>query len=128
MRFSQTFFTHRYLDYLHLADELIGELWATLQSSNAYRDKTTLIITTDHGRGLQGSDWSEHDISIPGSEDIWLAVIGPNRSDVGEVKTPGTVYQGQVAATLLQYLGVDYRELGPNVLPPVDLAEAAPDM
>ncbi|MDZ4730334.1 MAG: hypothetical protein SH820_10385 [Xanthomonadales bacterium] len=118
----------RYLDYLHLADELIGELWTTLQSSNAYRDKTTLIITTDHGRGLQGSDWSEHDISIPGSEDIWLAVIGPNTPDVGEVKTPGTVYQGQVAATLLQYLGVDYRELGPNVLPPVDLAEAAPDL
>jgi hypothetical protein len=117
----------RYLDYLHLADEMLGDLWSTLQSMDSYRDKTTLIITTDHGRGLQGSDWSEHDISIPGSEDIWLAVIGPDTPGLGEVTTPGTVYQGQVAATLLQYLGIDYRELGPEVLPPVELVETTPD-
>ncbi len=88
---------------------------------DTYRDKTTLIITTDHGRGLQGSDWAEHDISIPGSEDIWLAVIGPATPDMGELTTPGVAYQGQVAATVLQYLGLDYRQLGPDVLPPVSV-------
>jgi len=109
----------RYLDYLHRVDSLIGELWQTVQTTEAYRDKTTLIITTDHGRGLQGSDWSEHDISIPGSEAIWLAVIGPDTPNTGEATTAGTAYQGQVAATLLHYLGVDYRQLGEQALPPV---------
>jgi hypothetical protein len=76
----------RYLEYLHLVDSLLGELWDTVQSIDQYRDKTTLIITTDHGRGLQGSDWSEHDRSVPGSEDIWMAIVGPDTPDVGEVR------------------------------------------
>jgi len=109
----------RYLEFLHMADRLIGELWNTIQAMDFYRDKTTLIITGDHGRGLQGKDWAEHDITIPGSDDIWLAVIGPDTPDLGEMTTPGTVYQGQVAATILHYLGVDYLKLDPKALPPV---------
>jgi hypothetical protein len=108
----------RYLAYLHLADMLIGELWQTLQSLDAYRDRTTLLITTDHGRGLQGSDWAEHDITIPGSDDIWLAVVGPDTPDLGDVKKRGTLYQGQVAGTLLQFLGLDVRAMDPEALPP----------
>jgi hypothetical protein len=108
----------RYLAYLHLADTLIGELWQTLQSLDAYRDRTTLLITTDHGRGLQGSDWAEHDITIPGSADIWLAVVGPDTPDLGEVREQGTLYQGQVAGTLLQFLGLDVRAMDPEALPP----------
>jgi len=112
----------RYLENLHLTDSLLGELWDTLQSIGQYHDKTTLIITTDHGRGRQGSDWGEHDKTIPGSDDIWLAVIGPDTPDVGEVTTKGTVYQGQVAATLLHFLGIDYRELDAQAAPPVAAA------
>jgi hypothetical protein len=108
----------RYLEYLHLADSLLGELWQTLQSLDAYRDRTTLIVTTDHGRGVQGSDWAEHDITIPGSDDIWLAVVGPDTPDRGEVTEAGTLYQGQVAATLLQFLGLDMRAVDSAALPP----------
>ncbi len=54
------------LDYLHLADGLIAELWQTLQSMDEYRGRTTLIITTDHGRGRTPADWAEHDAGIPG--------------------------------------------------------------
>jgi len=109
----------RYLEYLHLVDALLGDLWQTLQSLDAYRGRTTLILTTDHGRGVQGSDWAEHDISIPGSDDIWLAVIGPDTPDRGEVTEEGMLYQGQVAATLLQFFGLDMREADPAALPPV---------
>jgi len=110
----------RYVEYLHSADSMIGELWDTLQSMDAYRDKTTLIITTDHGRGRQASDWKEHDTAtIPGTNDIWMAVIGPDTPDTGEVTTPGTTYQGQAASTMLHYLGIDYRLLGTDALPPV---------
>jgi len=116
----------RYLEYLHLADSLLGELWQTLQSLDAYRDRTTLIVTTDHGRGVQGSDWAEHDITIPGSDDIWLAVVGPDTPDRGEVTEAGTLYQGQVAATLLQFLGLDMRAVDPAALPPAP-GTLAPD-
>lgn len=115
----------RYLDYLHAVDGLIGELWSSLQSLDAYRDNSTLIITTDHGRGLQGSDWSEHDIAIPGSDAIWLAVIGPDTPNVGEIQTPGTLYQGQVASTLLHYLGLDHQALDPQALPPISSLDPA---
>lgn len=117
----------RYLAYLHLADTLIGELWQTLQSLDDYRDRTTLIITTDHGRGLQGGDWAEHDITIPGSDAVWLAVIGPDTPDLGEVREQGTLYQGQVAGTLLQFLGLDVRAMDPEALPPVAGALAVSD-
>jgi len=109
----------RYLEYLHLADSLLGELWQTLLSLDAYRDRTTLIVTTDHGRGVQANNWAEHDISIPGSDDIWLAVIGPDTPSRGEVTEAGTLYQGQVAATLLQFLGLDVKALDSAALPPV---------
>ena len=109
----------RYLEYLHLADTLLAELWQTLQSLDAYRDRTTLIITTDHGRGVQGSDWAEHEITIPGSDDIWLAVIGPDTPDEGEATDTGTLYQGQVAATILELLGLDPADFGQGALPAV---------
>ena len=68
----------RLLDYLHLADSLIAELWRTVQSMDHYRDSTTLIITTDHGRGRTPQNWIDHDTGIEGSQDIWIAVIGPD--------------------------------------------------
>lgn len=117
----------RYLAYLHLVDALIGELWQTVQSLDIYRGRTTLIITTDHGRGLQGGDWAEHDITIPGSDAVWLAVIGPDTPNLGEVREPGTLYQGQVAGTLLQFLGLDVRAMDPEALPPVADALAVSD-
>jgi hypothetical protein len=61
---------------------------------------------------------AEHDAS-PGSDDIWLAVIGPDTPDEGEVRTAGTLYQGQVAATMLQFLGLDPSEFVADALPPV---------
>jgi phosphopentomutase len=109
----------RYLEYLHLADSLLAELWQTLQSLDAYRDRTTLVITTDHGRGKQGSDWAEHDVTIPGSDDIWLAVIGPDTPDEGEAREAGTLYQGQVAATVLKFMGLDPADFGQGALPAV---------
>ena len=55
------------LDYLHIADRLLADLWQTLQSMEPYRGRTTLIVTTDHGRGRTPADWAEHDAGIQGS-------------------------------------------------------------
>lgn len=96
----------RLLAYLHLADRLIGELWQTLQSMEAYRDRTTLILTTDHGRGLGPADWAEHDVGIPGSEQAWIAVIGPDTPATGEARGGPVLQLAQVAATVLQFQGI----------------------
>lgn len=116
----------RLLDYLHLADELLAQLWTTLQGIDAYRDKTTLVVTTDHGRGLTPKDWAEHDAGIEGCQDIWIAVIGPDTPDRGEVTDTATVHQSDVAATMLALLGLDYRDFDPAAGPPIAEALAAP--
>jgi hypothetical protein len=107
------------LDYLHIADRMIGELWQTLQSLDAFRGRTTLIITTDHGRGRTPADWAEHDAGIQGSQDIWIAILGPRTPALGEARDFPDVTQSDVAATLLQYLGLDVHAFNPNAGPPV---------
>jgi hypothetical protein len=107
------------LDYLHIADGMIADLWQTLQSMEPYRGRTTLIVTTDHGRGRTPVDWAEHDAGIPGCQDIWIAVIGPDTPAFGEVRDAAGVTQGTVAATMLQHLGLDWREFNPEAAAPV---------
>jgi len=96
-----------YLDYAHLADSMINELWAWTQSNENYRDKTTLIITTDHGRGRNKS-WKTHGRWAFGSNQMWFAVIGPDTPSSGEIKSPGRYYQKQLAKTIGSFLELDY--------------------
>jgi hypothetical protein len=35
------------------------QLWNTLQAMPEYKDQTTLLITTDHGRGSGREEWKE---------------------------------------------------------------------
>jgi type I phosphodiesterase/nucleotide pyrophosphatase len=107
------------LDYLHLADSELSELWRTLQSMDRYRGNTTLIITADHGRGRTPQEWAEHGREYEGSQDIWVAVIGPDTPAIGEAKDFPDVTQGDVAATMLQYLGLDWRDFNPDAGPPI---------
>lgn len=107
------------LDYLRLVDVLVEDLWRTVQSLERYRGRTTLIITTDHGRGRTPADWAEHDAGIEGSQDIWIAIVGPDTPALGEARDFPEVTQSDVAATILQYLGLDPRAFNPDAGPPV---------
>ena len=107
------------LEYLHLVDTHLAELWRTLQSLDRYRDRTTLIITTDHGRGRTPVDWIDHDTGLQGSQDIWLAIMGPDTPALGEVSDFPDVSQSDIAATMLQYLGLDHGDFNPAAGPPV---------
>ena len=40
---------HAYLSMAHRIDGYIKELWDFVQQDSVYQDKTTFIITTDHG-------------------------------------------------------------------------------
>jgi arylsulfatase A-like enzyme len=90
-----------------------------VQSTGAYRDRTTLVVTTDHGRGRTPHDWTEHETGIAGAEDAWIAVIGPDTPDAGEAVDVPDAHLADVAATILQVLGLDWRELDPAAGAPI---------
>lgn len=97
-----------YLEAAHRTDDFIRELWTFAQSHPQYRGATTLVITTDHGRGL-GAAWTDHGNDVARSEETWIAVLGPDTPADGEV-TSCRLYQNQVARTVAALLGVDFRE------------------
>lgn len=107
----------RYDCYLRSAlqtDKFIKELWDLVQSSSTYKDKTTFIITTDHGRGTEPLDtWRSHSTKIAGADQIWFAVIGPDTTPMGEIKVPAQFYQNQVAKTAAAFLKVPYKSEKP---------------
>ncbi len=100
-----------YDHYLHSAlqtDTFIAALWAYVQADPVYRDKTTFVITTDHGRGTFPLDtWRSHGTDIRGAEQIWMAFLGPDTPPAGEVDGC-KLYQNQIASTVAQFLGLDF--------------------
>jgi len=108
--FAHLGFYDQYINSAHAEDGMIGDLWNTLQSIPQYKDKTTLIVTCDHGRGDQVKDqWRDHGTNIGDSGGIWLAVIGPDTTPEGEVQTKTQLYQKQCASTMAALLGFEFR-------------------
>lgn len=96
------------LQSAQLFDHFVEQLWNTMQAMPEYRDQTTFIITTDHGRGGGLIDWKEHGIEQSGSENIWIAVIGPDTAPLGERADIPSVTQSQIAATVAAFVGKDF--------------------
>ena len=103
----------------HLFDHFVSELWERLQSLPAYRDRTTFIITTDHGRGSGPTEWKEHGVEQKGSENIWIAVLGPDTPPLGERNHTAEVHQAQIAATVAALLGKDFSQGVREAAPPI---------
>jgi hypothetical protein len=104
----------------HSFDHYVEQLWNALQRLPAYRDQTTFILTADHGRGSGPVQWKEHGVEEKGSENIWIAVMGPDTAPLGERTRTPEVHQAQIAATIAALLGKDYREAVPAAAPAID--------
>lgn len=118
----------QYVRAAHAADAAIKTLWEAIQADPQYRDSTTLIVTTDHGRGDPPQGWRSHGAKVEGSEAIWLAVIGPDTPATGERTDTKTVTQSQIAATLATLLGEDYNAEAPKAAPPIlDVIKPKPE-
>lgn len=99
-----------YLDAAHQFDAWVSQIWDFVQSDPQYKDKTSLVITTDHGRGDKQKDkWSSHGSTVEGADEIWLAVMGPDTPPTGEMKMTMQVYQKQVAQTVAKLMGYTFR-------------------
>jgi hypothetical protein len=107
------------LESAHQFDLFVQQLWNTMQSMPEYQGQTTFIITTDHGRGSGLVDWKEHGVDQKGSENIWIAVMGPDTSPLGERENAVPVTQAQIAATVAALLGKDFKSDEPAAAPPL---------
>ena len=112
----------RYDLVLHAAhhfDQFVEELWNAMQAIPEYRNNTTFMVTCDHGRGSGPEQWNEHGVEEPGSENVWIAVMGPDTPALGERADIGEVTQSQIAATLAALIGKDYPKAEPAAAGPI---------
>ena len=117
-------------------DRFLRELWDFVQSDPQYRANTVLLITTDHGRGEEPVETWQHHASkeslsgymqslaqyeegIVGSDAVWIAAIGPGVVAQGSVDNEVCAGSNQIAATLLQLLGMDYTAFNPDAGAPL---------
>lgn len=115
----------QYLKAIRRTDGFIKELWQQLQKDPFYAGQTTLLISTDHGRGNSVNSWQHHASGraiagymkklkhfgngVSGSDEIWLAALGPQIPARGLVQTQQPWSQSQVASTVAELLGYDYQ-------------------
>ncbi len=127
----------QYLAAANRTDDFLRQLWEAVEASPAWRGRTTLIVTTDHGRGNRPDmSWTEHSspaylkmfpdylspftaTGIEGSGQIWFAAIGPGVSAASPPAAGSCFTQGQVAASALTALGLDWRRFDARAAPPL---------
>jgi arylsulfatase A-like enzyme len=66
----------KYIKTLRQYDEWIENLFKTLDGMGDYGKSTTVLITTDHGRG-SGQSWKHHSFFHSDSKYVWLAGRNP---------------------------------------------------
>ncbi len=116
-----------YLAAMERGDEYLRQLWQQLQADPYYRGQTTLIVTTDHGRGHEPLEaWHDHSgpryhalnpdyqpqyngKGVVGSNEIWIAALGPAVTSQGRdsYRNGHCVKQAQVAKSIVVALGAD---------------------
>lgn len=97
-----------YLQKASDVDHMIASLWYQVQTDPFYRNNTTFIITTDHGRGRGANNWKTHGFWIKGSGETWIAMLGAGITPGGEMKTAQQLWQKQIAATIARLTGVSF--------------------
>jgi hypothetical protein len=99
-----------YLDAGHQVDAWLKQIWDFVQKDPQYKNKTTLFVTVDHGRGdVKKEEWTSHNNKIADSHQIWFAVMGPDIKSPGEMKEPVQLYQEQFAQTIAKILGYTFK-------------------
>jgi hypothetical protein len=134
----------QYLISANRNDRFVRELWTALQADRFYAGRTTLILTVDHGRGnVAGDSWRHHyspaalregtsplreryPDGIPGSDQTWMAALGPSVSARAADPYAGRACAGldQLAATALTALGQDWRAFNAEAGIPLNIFRA----
>jgi predicted AlkP superfamily pyrophosphatase or phosphodiesterase len=69
-----------YLEAIKRTDDYAFRLWEYIQNSDYYKDNTTLIITNDHGRHIDGrkDGFKEHGDGCEGCRRMYMLALGPD--------------------------------------------------
>lgn len=97
-----------YLQSAHLFDEYLAQLWYLVNKDPFYKNNTSFIITTDHGRGNKAASWVRHGSFTPGSASTWLMTLGNAFEPKGELKNKDEIFSGQLAQTIAGMLGFTF--------------------
>jgi hypothetical protein len=108
-----------YVKAVHRVDQYLRTIWETVQATPGYKDRTTLVISVDHGRGDGPENWKHHGEKHPDSKYMWMGFLGPDTPALGERKSIPAVTQSQIAATIADLLGEDYDAAAPTVGRPI---------
>jgi hypothetical protein len=100
----------KYDEYLKSAkrtDDFIKKLWNFTLQDAFYKEKTTFIITTDHGRGTEPLEtWKHHGANIKDTDQVWVIAFGYKIEILGEVLKEEQLYTNQVAASVAKLLNI----------------------
>lgn len=94
-----------YLNAIHRNDQMIEEIWNYVQSDPFYKDQTTLIITTDHGRGNY-YEWVDHSRNVKGSGDSFVMFLGPKTEK--KLFKKDQYYANQIAMTIAKFMNIKW--------------------
>lgn len=97
-----------YPDRVRDLDAPLAALWRWVQDQDAYRDRTYLLILSDHGRHNDGGTdppWRHHGCSCSGCRHVPLLLLGPGVRAGEDLNTPLALVD--VAPTVAALLGVD---------------------
>jgi bisphosphoglycerate-independent phosphoglycerate mutase (AlkP superfamily) len=102
-----------YLQSAHLFDEYLAQLWYLVNKDPFYKNNTSFIITTDHGRGQKEKTWVRHNMLTAGSSNAWLLTLGSAFEPLGEIKSNQEIFNEQLAQTIAHLLGYDFTATHP---------------
>lgn len=102
--------SNAYLQGIRDTDEYAYKMWQFIQSDPQYRDNTTLIITNDHGRHLDGvsGGFGGHGDDCEGCRHISLLGFGPDFKQ--NVTIENQYNQIDLSATIAYLLGISMPE------------------
>lgn len=105
-----------YLKGITDTDKYVDLLWQQLQSDDFYKDKTTMIVTNDHGRHTAGhlDGYATHGDSCDGCKHIEMFAMGP---DFKKNYVSDTQYeQIDITSTVAELLNIEMPDAKGKVL------------
>lgn len=95
-----------YVSAISNADQIVYDFWNTIQQDVFYSNKTTMIVTNDHGRHDDAhGGFSGHGDGCPGCRQIMFLALGPNVKENYVSTKPRRI--PDVAVTAGSLLGVN---------------------
>jgi hypothetical protein len=96
----------QYTDAIEQADGIVGDLWEKIQSDPYYRDRTTMIVTTDHGRHDDDhGGFQNHGGICEGDKRLIFLALGPDIRPGVEIETVHE--QVDIAPTVGELMGFE---------------------